>query len=89
MEKVRRAPVNMAICLGNLKEGNLGNKKTMGRWSGYEAKGAASEQQIRYEAVCEWPGKMKCDVDKKTRKIEKNKIRKERELEGRINPCPQ
>lgn len=47
------------------------------------------EQQIRYEAVYEWPGKMKQDVDKKTRKAEENKIRKERGLEGRINPCPQ
>lgn len=59
MEKVREAPVNMATCLGNLREGDLGNKKTVERWRGCEAKGAASEQQIRYEAVYEWPGKIK------------------------------
>lgn len=32
LRKVRGAPVNTAICLGNLKEGNLGNKTTVGRW---------------------------------------------------------
>lgn len=37
----------------------FGNEEIVERWKGCEAKGAVSKQQIEYEPVYEWPGKMR------------------------------
>lgn len=73
----RRSPSKPGDLLREPQRGEFGEQEDSGEVEGCEAKGAASLQQVRYEAMYEWSGKMKRDVDKKTRKIDKNKIRKE------------
>lgn len=55
----KRSPSKIGDLLRQPQRGEFGEQEDSGEVEGCEAKGAASEQQVRYEAMYEWPGKMK------------------------------